>query len=272
MLENVLRTNEPLASGLPATALADSLVVPQIASKQSVTLGKTAESVLSMSGNGAGRDEVMTGATALNAPFGDENAPPDVLRTSGMSDLNVWLPSQDASLDYETELFIQELPSDLHDGLLDYFWLYYNSTFHFVDRDIFYDGKRKRNPETYSYFLHLCILSIGFRYADRRDSRITALGANGWQSVLHLRAKLLGDIECKKPSGTHSVQGLLLLGDLEFGAGRYDSGWMYTGNKRQMIETNVLLIKNRNGVTNLLRPWPSSNVAFYGDFWPGRTQ
>ncbi len=81
----------------------------------------------------------------------------------------------------------------------------------------------------YSLFLHVCMLAVGYRYADRTRPDIQAFATHEGGSLMHDEAKRLVDYELKMPGGIASLQALLLLGDLECGVGRYNTGWLYAG-------------------------------------------
>lgn len=127
------------------------------------------------------------------------------------------------------ERIIRSLTVDTHDYLMSNFWEYYNSIVQIIDRDAFEADRESQNPKFYSSFLHISILAMGYRGAntDRDDMRKISLGNR--ESTLHREAKYMLDIELERPGGIPSVQALLLLGDLECGVGRDNTGWMYSG-------------------------------------------
>ncbi|KAL0934687.1 fungal specific transcription factor [Colletotrichum truncatum] len=127
------------------------------------------------------------------------------------------------------ERIIRSLSIGTHDYLMENFWAHYNSVLNIIHQDAFEADKESQNPTFYSSFLHICILAIAFRFvdADREDMKRIALGNR--ESTLHREAKYMLDIELERPGGIPSVQALLLLGDLECGVGRDNTGWMYAG-------------------------------------------
>ncbi|KAF4338903.1 transcription factor nirA [Fusarium beomiforme] len=128
-----------------------------------------------------------------------------------------------------TEKIIQSLSPETHDYLIDGFFHYYNSVIQIIDRDAFEADRISKSSKFYSHFLHIAVLAMGYRVADmdREDMRKITLGPR--QSSLHREAKHMLDIELERPGGIPSVQALLLLGDLECGVGRDNTGWMYSG-------------------------------------------
>lgn len=138
------------------------------------------------------------------------------------------------------ERIIRSLTVDTHEYLMSNFWEYYNSVVQVIDRDAFEADRESQNPKFYSSFLHISILAMGYRGAnmDREDMRKISLGNR--ESTLHREAKYMLDIELERPGGIPSVQALLLLGDLECGVGRDNTGWMYSGELRclHLIETS----------------------------------
>ena len=73
------------------------------------------------------------------------------------------------------------------------------------------------------------MLAIGLRYANRNDPTIKAFLLPDRDTTIHVKAKQLAEQQFERLNGAHAVQALLLLSDLEFGVGRYNTGWMYTG-------------------------------------------
>jgi hypothetical protein len=128
-----------------------------------------------------------------------------------------------------TERIIRSLTIETHDYLMDLFWEYYNSVLHIVHREAFNDDMQNANNKYYSGFLHISILAMGYRFADldREDMKKITLGNR--ECTLHREAKYMLDMELERPGGIPSVQAFLLLGDLECGVGRDNTGWMYAG-------------------------------------------
>jgi hypothetical protein len=128
-----------------------------------------------------------------------------------------------------TERIIRSLTIETHDYLMDLFWEYYNSVLHIVHREAFNEDMQNANNKYYSGFLHISILAMGYRFADleREDMKKITLGNR--ECTLHREAKYMLDMELERPGGIPSVQAFLLLGDLECGVGRDNTGWMYAG-------------------------------------------
>lgn len=115
------------------------------------------------------------------------------------------------------------------DYLLEMFWQYYNSVIHVVHRASFEEGMRTGQSQNYSPFLHVCVLAMGFRHADKRRRDIKRITFHGRESILHREAKFMLDYELERPGGVATVQALLLLSDLECGVGRDNMGWLISG-------------------------------------------
>ena len=128
-----------------------------------------------------------------------------------------------------TERIIRSLTIETHDYLMDLFWEYYNSVLHIVHKEAFNEDMQSLNNKYYSGFLHISILAMGYRFADldREDMKKITLGNR--ECTLHREAKYMLDMELERPGGIPSVQAFLLLGDLECGVGRDNTGWMYAG-------------------------------------------
>lgn len=129
------------------------------------------------------------------------------------------------------ELVVRSISKIAHDYLMDLFWTNYNSVLHVVHQDVFNSDKQNGRWGFYSGFLHVCLLAMGFRFADRSrpDMKSFLRGADGRESSLHTEAKKLAKYEFENPSGLPSVQAFLILADLEDAAGRDSNGWMYVG-------------------------------------------
>ncbi|KAK4195274.1 fungal-specific transcription factor domain-containing protein [Triangularia verruculosa] len=125
---------------------------------------------------------------------------------------------------------IETLGSSTIDYLTRCFWdHYYYSGSMVVDRTAFEAGRLAQDSKFYSPFLHLTLLAIGYRFADRTRDDIKKLAVGSRESTLHREAKGLLEVEIDQGGGVPSVQGMLLLADLEFGVGRDSAGWMYLG-------------------------------------------
>jgi len=145
------------------------------------------------------------------------------------SDLGLSFKREGREQARRVERALQSLNPDTHDHLLDLFWTHYNSVFRLAQRPAFESDRDNGGTKYYSGFLHLCMLAMGFRFADRTKPGIQWITTSGRESALHREAKDLFEYELEKPGGIPSVQALLLLGDLECGVGRDSTGWMYAG-------------------------------------------
>ncbi|KAI2638355.1 fungal-specific transcription factor domain-containing protein [Xylaria nigripes] len=127
------------------------------------------------------------------------------------------------------ERVIRSLTPKTHDYLMQNFWKYYNSVLQVVDRVAFEADRGSETPKFYSSFLHVIILAVGWRFADQDRCDIARMNLGNGKSTLHREARYMIDLEFERAMGITSVQSLLILGDLEYGAGRENMGWMYTG-------------------------------------------
>ncbi|ENH72360.1 Nitrogen assimilation transcription factor nit-4 [Fusarium oxysporum f. sp. cubense race 1] len=127
------------------------------------------------------------------------------------------------------EKIIQSLSSETHDYLVDGFFHYYNSVIQIIDRNAFEADRMSKSSKFYSHFLHITVLAMGYRVADMERDDMRKITLSPRESSLHREAKHMLDIELERPGGISSVQALLLLGDLECGVGRDNTGWMYSG-------------------------------------------
>ncbi|KAF2755407.1 hypothetical protein EJ05DRAFT_100313 [Pseudovirgaria hyperparasitica] len=124
---------------------------------------------------------------------------------------------------------ISLLPTATHAYLMELFWQHYNSVMHVVHQEAFTDDYKHGGRSFYSPYLHVCVLAMGYRFADKARPDMQRLVFARRQSTLHSAAKDMLDSELEQPGGVTSVVALLLLGDLECGVGRDNLGWMYSG-------------------------------------------
>ena len=127
---------------------------------------------------------------------------------------------------------INDLSLETHDYLMELYWTSHNPVMHIVHKESFYGDKVNDNTRNYSGLLHICILAMGFRYADKTKPEIQKLTLCHGESTLHREAKYLFEYELDTPAVLTRVQALLIMGDLECGVSRDNSGWMYTGELR----------------------------------------
>jgi hypothetical protein len=128
-----------------------------------------------------------------------------------------------------TQKLMNSLSPQTYEYLLDLFWQFYNSGLHVVHKDAFCADMANGRTQYYSDMLHICILAIGYRFADRNRPDIQRLALPNRESTLHRAAKRMFEYELERPGGISSIQALLLLCDLECAVGRDNTGWVYGG-------------------------------------------
>lgn len=138
-------------------------------------------------------------------------------------------PATGGESGWRIEMLLPEISSEILNYLIALFWKFYNGTIHLVHKDAFHEDRVSGRWQYYSTFLHFCMLSIGFRYADKTRKDIQRIMLPNHESTLHRKALKMAEYELQRPGGLSSVQALFLLGDLECGCGRDDIGWMYGG-------------------------------------------
>jgi hypothetical protein len=131
--------------------------------------------------------------------------------------------------DRRVKKVLRDLSADTHDHLMECFWTHYTPVMQVVDRQFFQEDMDAGDTLAYSGFLHVCILAMGYRYADWERSDIQMLALTNKESTLHREAKYMVELELEQPGGIPSVQALLILGQLESGSGRDAVGSMYAG-------------------------------------------
>ncbi|KAL1596474.1 hypothetical protein SLS60_009120 [Paraconiothyrium brasiliense] len=127
------------------------------------------------------------------------------------------------------EKIIRSLPLETYDYLMEMFWTCYNTVIHVLHREAFEQDREAGRTQFYSGFLHVCVLAIGFRHADKERPDIKKISLPQMESTLHREAKYMLDHELERPGGIPTVVAMLLLGDLECGVGRDNLGWLYSG-------------------------------------------
>jgi len=126
------------------------------------------------------------------------------------------------------ESVLKNLLPETHDHLMDGFWTHYCPILQVVDKAVFLRDKELGEGQSYGGVLHICLLAIGFKYADMTRPDIQRLALPGRESILHKEAKYLMEFEMEE-ARVPSLYALLILSELEAGCGRDTAGWMYAG-------------------------------------------
>ncbi|KAF2815741.1 uncharacterized protein BDZ99DRAFT_565677 [Mytilinidion resinicola] len=137
--------------------------------------------------------------------------------------------SESSEQSRRAEKIVRSLSLDTYDYLMDIFWHHYNSVIHVLHQEAFNEDRETGRAQFYSGFLHVCVLAMGYRFADKTRPDIQRLSLPQKESTLHREAKYMLDHELERPGGIPSVVALLLLGDLECQVGRDNLGWLYAG-------------------------------------------
>ena len=127
---------------------------------------------------------------------------------------------------------VRDLSPETHDYLIDLFFDCHNSALHIVHKWAFLDDLKSGGTQFYSNFLHMTMLAAGYRYADKTRGDMKKLATpspHPDSSTFHTKAKKMAELELVKPGGIPSIQAFFLLGDLEVGIGKDDTGWMFAG-------------------------------------------
>lgn len=127
------------------------------------------------------------------------------------------------------EKIIRFLSLETHEYLMDNFWQHYNSVLHVLHKDAFYEDREHGKTQFYSPFLHICVLAMGYRTADKSRPDMQTIALPQKESTLHREAKFMLECELERTGAIPSIIALLLLGDLECGVGRDNLGWLYSG-------------------------------------------
>jgi hypothetical protein len=127
------------------------------------------------------------------------------------------------------EKVIRYLSTETHDYLMNLFWQHYNSVLHMIHQEAFQSDWVSGRTQFYSGFLHILILAIGYKFADRSRPDIQAITLPRRESTLHREAIYMLDLEVEGRAGIPSVIAFMLLAELEAVAGRDNLGWLYSG-------------------------------------------
>jgi hypothetical protein len=142
------------------------------------------------------------------------------------------------------EKAIRSISLDTHDYLMDLFWNFYNSVLHVVHQAAFEEGREAGQGPYYSTYLHICILAMGYRFADKTRPDMIRIALPDMENTLHREAKYMLEYEIEQSGGIPSIIALLLLGDLEAGVGRDNLGWLYAGMANRLCFENGLHLDN----------------------------
>lgn len=112
---------------------------------------------------------------------------------------------------------IHSLPLETYNYLMSLFWQCYNAVIHVLHHEAFNEDREAGRTQFYNEFLHVCVLAMGFRFADKSRPDIKKLAISQIESTLHREAKHMLNHELERLGGISSVAALLLLGDLECG-------------------------------------------------------
>ncbi|KAI1859654.1 uncharacterized protein JN550_011849 [Neoarthrinium moseri] len=166
---------------------------------------------------------------------------------------------------------IRSLTTTTYDYLMNMFWEHYNGVLVVIDRQAFESDRESQSPKFYSSFLHITMLAAGYRFADKDRDDIIKIGLGNRESTLHREAKYMLDIELERPGGIPSVQALLLLGDLECGVGRDNTGWMYSGMANRLaFDIGLHLDCSDNGLPERevsIRHMTMRACVIYDKYW-----
>ncbi|KAK5632738.1 hypothetical protein RRF57_008452 [Xylaria bambusicola] len=169
------------------------------------------------------------------------------------------------------ERIIRSLTPKTHDYLMHNFWKHHNSVFQVVDRACFEADRGSEKPRFYSSFLHVIMLALGWRFADKDRCDVARINVGNHESAIHREAKSMLEIDLERPTGIPSIQSLLLLGDLECGVGRDNIGWMYAGMANRLafdiglhIDCNTIELSDQE---SCVRRRAMKACVLYDKYW-----
>jgi hypothetical protein len=124
---------------------------------------------------------------------------------------------------------ISSLPVETYQYLMELFWQHYNTVLHVLHEEAFNEDRDMGQTQFYSGFLHICVLAMGFRFADKKRPDMQKISFSQLESTLHRKAKYMLEDELERSGGIPLIAALLILSDLETGVGRDTLGWLYGG-------------------------------------------
>jgi hypothetical protein len=124
---------------------------------------------------------------------------------------------------------IRALSVETYQYLMELFWQHYNTVLHVLHEEAFNEDRDAGRTQFYSGFLHICVLAMGFRFADKERPDMQKILFAQLESTLHREAKYMLDDELERSGGIPLIAALLILSDLETGVGRDTLGWLYGG-------------------------------------------
>lgn len=143
---------------------------------------------------------------------------------------------------------IGQLSDETHDYLMNLFWQNYNIVLFGVSRAAFEEDLRHDGPYC-SQFLHLAILAMGYRYAEKTRPDMVKITSGYRESMLHEETKYMVEYEIDYPCGPPTIAALLLLGDLECSVGRDNVGWIYSGIANRLCFEFGLHLNRSHGLS-----------------------
>lgn len=217
--ENDPQNESPLSN---ATSTDDGFNVPHAVRNQapSSEAGLTARSFLSQANQL--KYDSTTGALRYSTPVAGYQHSADRITDSQR------IPSGSWHIQRRLQHVIKDLDPITHEHLMSCFWYSYNNVLQVVDQ-IAFQQDQDEDELHYSGFLHICCLAMGFRFADKSRHDIKALDRGSRHSSFHESVRYMVETELDNPRGLTTIQGLLILSDLECAVGRDRSGWMYAG-------------------------------------------
>ncbi|OAL49776.1 hypothetical protein IQ07DRAFT_644911 [Pyrenochaeta sp. DS3sAY3a] len=111
--------------------------------------------------------------------------------------------------------------------LVSLYWKFFNSVVPVIHREWFEKQQQNGTTSFSFHLLHICVMALGYRYADKSREDMQKMSQLNGESILHTNAKSLLAFELERLPSVPLVAALLLVGDLEWGAGRRKQAWLY---------------------------------------------
>lgn len=137
------------------------------------------------------------------------------------------IPEGSWKLNTPLQAVARTLNQEQQDYLMVLYWTKYNHVVNLIPEASFREDQEAGKGLWYSEFLHVCAMAVGSRFVDSAWPGRRKIMSGGRETLIHKIAKDILERGGEKPSGLPMVLALLLLGDLECGVGRLESGWTY---------------------------------------------
>jgi hypothetical protein len=137
------------------------------------------------------------------------------------------------------DTYIRRIPAPASDYLLRCYYQSHNIVIPMIHPEVFAIDRARGTGDFYSPLLYLCMLAIGYRYADRLRPEMVGLDHLHLDSKLYQKLKAHIDRDISFQWTVSLMQAILLVADLEARWQRYAEGWIHCGNSGPSSEAKA---------------------------------